>query len=127
VRSSSRKIDRLAATFDDEGLVANPGLVVAATLMARLGMEALINTWVRTGSSQPGPKVLTVVAPMLAGATHIHHVDMLRAGSTRSVLGFKPMAPSTIGTFLSYAETAFMPRWRVLWLWWAVVGLFGSA
>jgi len=100
VRSSSRNIDRLAATFDHDGIVANAGLVVPATLMARLGLEALINTWVRTGSSRPGRKVLTVVAAMLAGGTHIDHVDMLRAGSTRAVLGFKPMAPSTIGTFL---------------------------
>ena len=38
--ASSRKIDRLQATFDHEGIVANAGLIVAATLMARLGLEA---------------------------------------------------------------------------------------
>lgn len=37
---------------------------------------------------------------MLAGATHIDHVNMLRAGATQRVLPFKVMAPSTIGTFL---------------------------
>ena len=41
-----------------------------------------------------------MVAAMLAGATHIDHVDMLRAGATQRVLGFKVMAPSTVGTFL---------------------------
>ena len=37
---------------------------------------------------------------MIAGATHIDHVNMLRAGATQAVLPFRVMAPSTIGTFL---------------------------
>lgn len=98
--TSSRKLDRLEATFDHDGIVANAGLIVPATLMTRLGLEALINKWVRTGSSRPGRKILTLVAAMLAGATHIDHVDVLRAGATQRVLPFKVMAPSTIGTFL---------------------------
>ena len=98
--SSSRKLDRLQATFDHDGIVANAGLVVPATLMLRLGLEGLIDTWVRTGSSRPGRKILTLVAAMLAGGTHIDHVNMLRAGATQRVLPFKVMAPSTIGTFL---------------------------
>lgn len=98
--ASSRNLDRLRATFDHEGLVANAGLVVSATLMARLGLESLINACVRTGSANAGRKLLTVVAAMLAGATHIDHVDMLRAGATGRVLGFAVAAPSTIGTFL---------------------------
>jgi hypothetical protein len=100
VSSSSRKIDRLQATFDHGGMVANAGLIVPATLMTRLGLEGLVNTWVRTGSSRPGRKVLTLVAAMLAGATHIDHVNVLRAGATQAVLGFKVMAPSTVGSFL---------------------------
>ena len=98
--SSSRRIDRLQATFDHEGLIANAGLLVPATLMARLGVEALINTWVKTGSSRPGRKILTLVTAMIAGGTHIDHVDMLRAGATQTVLPFRVMAPSTIGSFL---------------------------
>ncbi len=60
--ASSRKLDRFATTFDHEGLVANAGLILAGTLMARLGLSALIERWVRTGSANPGPKILTVVA-----------------------------------------------------------------
>ena len=56
---SSRKLDRLQATFDHDGIVANAGLIVPATLMVRLGLEALIDTWVKTGSARPGRKVLT--------------------------------------------------------------------
>ena len=100
MRSSSRNLDRIGTTFDHEGLVANAGLIVAGTLMARLGVKTLIDRWVRTGSANAGGKVLTVVAAMMAGATHIDHVDMLRAGASGRVLPFKVAAPSTVGTFL---------------------------
>lgn len=98
--TSSRDLDRLQATFNHENVVANAGLILPATLMVRLGLEALIDAWVRTGSARPGRKILTLVAAMMAGATHIDHVNMLRAGATGRVLPFKVMAPSTIGTFL---------------------------
>jgi hypothetical protein len=41
--------------------------------------------------------VLTLVH---AGGSHIDHAEMLRSGSTGSVLGHRVMAPSTLGTFL---------------------------
>ena len=94
--ASSRSPDRFATTVDHEGLVANAGLILAGTLIARLGVSALIERWVRTGSANPGPKICTVVAAMLAGGTHIDHVGMLRAGRTGRVLGFRPAAPSTV-------------------------------
>lgn len=96
----SRTIDRLETTFDHDGLVANAGLIVTATLMCRLGLETLINQHVKTGSANAGQKLLTVVATMLAGGTHIDHVDMLRSGATGRVLPFVVAAPSTVGTFL---------------------------
>jgi hypothetical protein len=104
VNSSSRMIERVAVTFDDPTLVADAGLLVPATLMVRLGLEALVNQMVRlggrVGGSRPGRKVLTLVAAILAGASHIDHVDRLRAGATHKVLPFRVMAPSTLGTFL---------------------------
>ena len=54
----------------------------------------------RVGGACPGRKVLTLVHAMIAGAAHIDHADMLRAGSTGKVLGHRVMAPSTLGTFL---------------------------
>ena len=96
----SRTIDRFEATFDHDGLIANAGLIVIATLMSQLGLERLANTWVRTGSFLPGRKLCTLIAAMVTGATHIDHVDVLRAGATQTVLPFRVMAPSTIGTFL---------------------------
>jgi hypothetical protein len=104
VMSVSRSIERLEVTFDDETLVANAGLVLPATVMVRLGLEALVNATVRlsgrVGGARPGRKVLSLVATILAGGSHIDHVDMLRAGATQRVLPFRVMAPSTLGTFL---------------------------
>jgi hypothetical protein len=104
VKSVSRSIDRVEATFDDETLVADAGLIVPATLMVRLGLEALVNDMVRlvdrVGGARPGRKVLTLIASILVGGSHIDHANRLRAGATEKVLPFRVMAPSTLGTFL---------------------------
>src|ERR687891_853417 len=104
VNQVSHLIDRVEATFDDETLVADAGLIVPATLMVRLGLEALVNQTLRlvgrVGGARPGRKMLTLVAAILVGASHIDHADRLRAGATQRVLPFKVMAPSTLGTFL---------------------------
>ena len=100
----SRGIDRIEAIFDEGTLVANAGLLMVATVSNRLGLEALIDSTVRltgrVGGARPGRKVLTLAHAMVAGATHIDHADVLRAGSTGRVLGHQVMAPSTLGTFL---------------------------
>lgn len=100
----SHAIDRVDVTFDDPNLVSNAGLLLVATLSGRLGLESLIDASVRlvgrVGGARPGRKVLTLVHAMIAGGSHIDHADMLRAGSTASVLGHRVMAPSTLGTFL---------------------------
>jgi hypothetical protein len=104
VRSVSRGIDRIAVTFDDPNLVANAGLLLVATLVSKLGLESLCNSTIRLGARsggfQPGRKILTLVHAMVAGASHIDHADMLRAGATAKVLPHRVMAPSTLGTFL---------------------------
>ena len=81
-----------------------PGCCSSPTLTQRLGLEALIDATVklvgRIGGARPGRKVLTLVDVMIAGASHIDHAGLLRAGSTAGVLGHRVMAPSTLGTFL---------------------------
>ena len=85
-----QNIGRYEVVFDDEGLVADAGLLAAGTLIVRLGLEDLVDRTVRLGGREggahPGRKVCTVVAAMLLGASHIDHVDRLRAGSTGRVL-----------------------------------------
>jgi len=104
VTSVSRGLDRIEVTFDDPSLVADAGLIVPATLMIRLGLEELVNATLklvgRVGGARPGRKVLTLVATILAGGSHIDHADRLRSGATHRVLPFRVMAPSTLGTFL---------------------------
>jgi hypothetical protein len=96
--------DRLRVTFDDEGLVANAGLLLVATLAARLGLGRIVEQTLRmagmVGGARPGRKVLTLVHAIAAGASHIDHADVLRAGETAGVLGHRVMAPSTLGIFL---------------------------
>ena len=100
----SHGLDRVEAIFDDGTLVADAGLIVPATLMSRLDLEALIDAKVRldsrVGGAHPGRKVLTLVTALLRDASHIDHADRLRAGATQKVLPFRVMAPSTLGTFL---------------------------
>jgi hypothetical protein len=104
VSSVSRGLDRIQVTFDEPNLVANAGLLLVATLAARLRIEELVNKTLllsgRVGGALPGRKVLTLMHAICGGASHIDHADVLRAGETAAVLGHRVMAPSTLGTFL---------------------------
>lgn len=104
MRRVSHGIDRVAVTFGEPGLVANAGLLLIATLVKRLDLEELVDAMVRIpsklGGFSPGRKVLTLVHAMVAGAAHIDHADVLRAGATEEVPSHHVMAPSTLGTFL---------------------------
>ena len=95
-------IDGLEAVFDDASLVGDAGLLLAGTLMQRLGLEALIDATVRPSGAGRGSgrKVLSLVASMLVGGCCIDDAQRLRSGSAAAVLPFAPLAPSTLGTFL---------------------------
>jgi hypothetical protein len=70
---SSHTLDQLDTCFDDTHAIANAGLLLAATLAERLGIEqaadALIDLGERAGAHRPGRKLLTLVHAMLAGGT----------------------------------------------------------
>src|SRR4051812_31650521 len=97
-------LDGVAVVFDDERAVADAGIVLAATLAQRLGIEELVDERVvlgdRVGSGNEGAKVMTLISAMALGADCIDDCDVLRAGRTADVLGHRVMAPSTLGTFL---------------------------
>ena len=128
MQSSHVVLDRVDAAFDEERAVANAGLLLPATLVARLGLEQaadqLINLGERPGAARPGRKILTVVHSLVAGGDCIDDVEMLRAGASASVLGHRVMAASTVGTFLRaftfghvrqldrLAETALTRAWQ---------------
>jgi len=110
VSGVSRAIDCIGVTFD-KTLVADAGLIVLATMMMRLGLEALVNGAVllvgRVGGALPGRKVLTLVAAVLAGAGRIDtptgRIDTptgCAPARPEAVLPFRVMAPSMLGPFL---------------------------
>ena len=102
--SSHVLLDQVDVAFDDERAVASAGLLLPATLAERLGIEQVADQLVslgdRPGAARPGRKLLTLVHAMVAGGDCIDDVELLRCGSTASVLGHQVMAASTVGTFL---------------------------
>ena len=100
--SITHGIDAVEARFDDGSLVADGGLLLAGTLMARLGLVSLLDEVVRPpGAGRgSGAKVLSVVSSMLVGGSHIDDANRLRAVSAAAVLPFEVSAPSTLGTWL---------------------------
>ena len=90
---------RLAVAFDDDHAVANAGLALVGVLSEKLGLEELAEEAISIVPF-PGRRVATLVHALVAGASCIDDADVLRAGSTASVLSHRVMAPSTLGTFL---------------------------
>src|SRR5450755_2397802 len=101
---SSHSLDRLDTAFDDDRLVADAGLLLPATLAAKLGLRDLVERYVdlgrRPGRANVGDKILTLVMSALAGGDCIDDAGALGAGGTGRILGFTLKAASTLGTFL---------------------------
>ena len=98
-------LDGVQVMFNDERVVCDAGLMVLATLAARLGIEELAQRLVRLRPKRPGAgnagrKVMALLFAMALGADSIDDCDVLRAGRTRRLLGGWVAAPSTLGTFL---------------------------
>jgi hypothetical protein len=85
--------------FDDDHAVADAGLALVGVLGEKLGLEELADELISIAPF-PGRRVATLIAAMVTGADSIDDADVLRSGSTASVLGHRVMAPSTLGTFL---------------------------
>jgi Transposase DDE domain group 1 len=98
-------LDGVKVVFDDERVVSDAGLMLAATLAARLGIEQLAQRLVRLRAKRPGAgsagrKIMSLIYAMALGADSIDDCDVLRAGRARRLLGGWVAAPSTLGTFL---------------------------
>lgn len=91
-----------SATFDDPNLIGTSGLVPMMKLAENAGLPALAGEHVRLPTdkgSNPGLKVFSLVAGMVAGADSIDDMALLRHGAMGKVLA-RPYAPSTLGSFL---------------------------
>ena len=97
-------LDGIEVAFDDERVVSDAGIMLAATLAERLDVEGVVEDCVHLGvkgaASRAGRKVMALVYAMVLGADSIDDCDVLRAGRTGRLLGGWIPAPSTLGTFL---------------------------
>lgn len=92
----------VSASFDDPNLVSAAGLVPILTLARNAGLGSLADKWVRIPTDKganPGRKVVSIIAGMLAGADSIDDLRVLRHGGMRKLFSHI-LAPSTLGSFL---------------------------
>jgi len=85
-------LDGVRVAFDDERVVSDAGIALAATLAQRLGIEAVAGRFVRLRRDRPGAgnagrKVMALIYAMALGADSIDDCDVLRAGRSRRLLG----------------------------------------
>jgi hypothetical protein len=78
--------------FDEDNLVPCAGLVPVMTLAEQAGLSKLLaNTIhiaaprIKSGSTNPAPKLATLIASMCAGADYIDDVDLVRAGGMKAL------------------------------------------
>ena len=94
----------LKTRFNDTIIVHYAGLQPISEMLEWLDLQNLTDQLVeRTknpATANPGSKLLTAVASMLAGGTHIDHVNLLHAGGTGRVTDFRMKAGNTIGEWL---------------------------
>src|SRR5256885_4555798 len=91
-------LDGVQVRFDDERVVSDAGIALAATLAQRLGIEALVDRFVRLrperpGATSAGRKVMTLIYAMALGADSIDDCDLLRSGRIGRLLGGWIAAP----------------------------------
>jgi hypothetical protein len=101
---SSHTLAAIQATFDEDNLVANAGLLAPGALAQKLVVADLVDEHLKlpadaVGRANGGTKAMTVIGAMLAGGDSIADVDVLRAGAGPELFD-DGRAPSTIGTWL---------------------------
>src|SRR3954471_15674416 len=92
----------VSAVFDEPNLVSSAGLVPVMALARRAGLRQLADerlTVPTDKGANPGLKISSLVAGMVAGADGFEDMALLRHGGMGTVLpaGY---APSTLGSFL---------------------------
>src|SRR5215217_3398583 len=92
----------VSAVFDEPNLVSSAGLVPVMALARKAGLRELADerlTVPTDKGANPGLKVSSLVAGMVAGADSIEDMELLRHGGMGRVFGHAD-APSTLGSFL---------------------------
>ena len=92
----------LSAVFDEPNLVSSAGLVPVMALAGKAGLRELADqrlTVPTDKGANPGLKLSSLVAGMVAGADSIEDMALLRHGGMGTVFA-AGYAPSTLGSFL---------------------------
>ena len=100
------------ARFDDPNLIACSGLAPVLALADRAGFRRLVEAGVPVpgeAGANPGIKVMSLLAGMVAGADTIDGMDLLRHGGMDRVFE-QVRAPSTLGLFLRAFSPAGVRR-----------------
>jgi DDE family transposase len=102
--ASSHTSQPLTVVFDDRRVIADAGLLLPALLARQLGLAELLDSHVDLGQgpgrAHVGSKAMTIVSSLLAGGDSIEEAGSLRLPGMEAVLGHRPPAASTLGTFL---------------------------
>jgi hypothetical protein len=92
----------VSAVFDEPNLVSVAGLVPVMGLAQRAGLRELADEWLTVPSDKganPGLKISSLVAGMVAGGDSIDDMALLRHGAMGKAFA-GTYAPSTLGSFL---------------------------
>jgi hypothetical protein len=111
---ASHNLERVSVTFDDDTLLPNGGLAVAALLAQKLGIADLVDEHVTIdgeAGANGGAKAATVVGSALAGGDCIDDAAQLRAGAA-SRLFDGVRAPSTVGILVAVVPLGGGPSAR---------------
>ncbi|RNL60019.1 IS1380 family transposase [Arthrobacter oryzae] len=98
----SHKPSALSVSFDEPNLVSAAGLLPVMTLARDAGLQELADQWLSVPTDKganPGLKVVSLVAGMVAGADSIDDMALLRHGGMKRLFT-ACYAPSTLGSFL---------------------------
>lgn len=94
------------AVFDEDNLVSHAGLVPLLELAEQAGLSRLLDEHVRfgcervkSGASNPTPKLTSIIAGMACGADSIDDLDVIRAGGMKQMFG-GVYAAATLGILL---------------------------
>lgn len=109
---ASHALTAMSLRFDEPNLIGSAGLVPAAALMDRIGLDGLVRAHVRIeGVANAEVKVGSLLLGMLAGADSIDDMDVLRHGAMERMLS-GVRAPSTLGTFFAFIHFWSCPPTR---------------
>ena len=109
---------RIARWSTTRNLVSHAGLVPVLQVAEQAGLSQLLDEHVRfvdervkSGTADPTPNLISIIAAMAAGADSIDDLDLLRAGGMKQLFG-GVYAAATLGSCCGSSPTAISGNCR---------------